>query len=281
MEVHEALAKIAAEAETGKMVFPTSAEMALRVQRALDDPDCSADRLGKLVQAEPLLAARVVAMANSVVYNRSGKAILDVHNAVARIGFKTLRILATSVAVGQLEGMSKVPAHRHLAARLWEHTAHVAALARVVAKHVTHQDPEEAFFAGIVHEVGGFYLISRADAHPGLLEGEHGSLADWNGDWETKVGHAVLQVLSVPEHVVRGIEGLWDGYLAMPPASLGDTLLLADQLAEVESPLSILAGYGREGMTPRIDVSLDDETLSGILAESAEEVESLTAALRS
>lgn len=281
MDVRDALEKIATEAETGKMVFPTSADMALRVQRALDDPETSSDHLAKLVQAEPLLAARVVAMANSVVYNRSGKTIVDVHNAIARIGFKTLRILASSVAVGQLQHMSKVASHRELAARLWEHTAHVAALARVVAKRVTRQDPEVAFFAGIVHEVGGFYLISRADAYPGLLEGEHGSLDAWNGEWESKVGRAVLKVLGVPEEVVHGIEGLWDGYLAMPPESLGDTLLLADQLADVESPLSVLAGYSREGMTANIDVSLDDETLSSILAESEEEVESLTAALRS
>lgn len=281
MEVRDALAKIAAEAETGKMVFPTNAEMALRVQRALDDPDCSAEQLARLVQAEPLLAARVVAMANSVVYNRSGKTIADVRNAVARIGFKTLRVLATSVALGQLEGMSRIASHRDLASRLWEHTAHVAALARVVAKRVTRQDPDVAFFAGIVHEVGGFYLISRADAYPGLLDGEHGSLVEWSGEWEMTVGRAVLKVLSVPEDVVRGIEGLWDGYLAMPPVSLGDTLLLADQLAAVESPLGVLAGFGREGMMPSIEVAIDDETLTGILQESAEEVESLTAALRS
>jgi hypothetical protein len=80
--------------------------------------------------------------------------------------------------------------------------------------------------------------------------------------------------------VLEAIEGMWQGYLAMPPQSLADTLLLADQLAPVESPLAQLAGTGREGIEANIDVALDDETLSSILEESAAEVESLINALR-
>ena len=80
--------------------------------------------------------------------------------------------------------------------------------------------------------------------------------------------------------VTAAIEGMWEGYLAMPPSTLADTLLLADQLAPVESPLSQLAGYGRQGTEVHIDVALDDETLSSILEESAAEVASLVAALR-
>ena len=66
----------------------------------------------------------------------------------------------------------------------------------------------------------------------------------------------------------------------MPPHSLGDTLLLADLLAPVESPLSQLAGTGREGTEARIDVALDEQTMSSILEESAADVASLIGALR-
>jgi hypothetical protein len=76
------------------------------------------------------------------------------------------------------------------------------------------------------------------------------------------------------------VEGLWDGYLSIPPKSLGDTLLLASQLAPVESPLARLAGNAREGTGVNIDVAMDLETLSSILQESAAEVESLIGALR-
>lgn len=280
MNVQETLAKLAAAAQAGEVIFPTTAEMALKVQRMLDDPDCSVDQLARLVQADPLLAARVVAIANSVIYNRSGQTIVDIKSAVSRLGFKTLRVLAASVVVRQMEGMAKTPAHRELAIRLWERTAHVAALANVIARRVTHQDPDAAFFAGIVHEVGGFYLISRAGDFPGLLEGPDGSLAAWAEGGAADVGRVVLQRLGVPAAVMEAIEGLWDGYMAIPPKSLSDTLLLASQLAPVESPLAQLAGNARDGAKIDIDVSLDQEMLSGILKESADDVASLIGALR-
>jgi HD-like signal output (HDOD) protein len=280
MDVQAILTRIAQAAARDDLIFPTTTQMALKVQRVLDDPNCSIDQLGKLVRADPLLATRVVAVANSVIYNRSGRAIDDPRSAVARIGFNTLRVLAAAVVVRQMEGMARTPAHRELAVRLWEHTAHVAALSQVIARRVTHVNPDTAFFAGIIHEVGGFYLISRAADFPGLLEAEHGSLLAWDEGGAAEVGRAVLTRLGAPAAVLEAIEGMWQGYLAMPPQSLADTLLLADQLAPVESPLSQLAGSGREGIEANIDVVLDDQTLSSILEESAAEVESLINALR-
>ncbi|MBI5109161.1 MAG: HDOD domain-containing protein [Rhodocyclales bacterium] len=274
------LASVAAAAESGNLVFPTTAELALKVQRLIDDPDCSIDALAKLVHADPLLSARVVAVANSVIYNRSGRAVADVRSAVSRLGFNTLRVLAAAVVVRQMGSMSATPAHRKLAMALWEHTAHVAALAQVIARRVTRVNPDTAFFAGIIHEIGGFYLIARSGAYPGLLESPHGTLLAWEEGGAAAVGRAVLKHLGAPAPVVDAIEGMWEGYLAMPPQSLADTLLLADHLAPVESPLSQLAGNGREGTAVDIDLALDDETLSSILAESKAEVDSLIEALR-
>ena len=280
MDVQAILTHIAEAAARDELIFPTTTEIALKVQRVLDDPDCSIEQLAKLVRADPLLSARVVAVANSVIYNRSGRSIDDPKSAVSRIGFNTLRVLAAAVVVRQMEGMARTPAHRELAVRLWEHTAHVAALSQVIARRVTHVNPDTAFFAGIIHEVGGFYLISRAADFPGLLEAEHGSLLAWDEGGAAEVGRAVLTRLGAPAAVLEAIEGMWQGYLAMPPQSLADTLLLADQLAPVESPLAQLAGTGREGIEANIDVALDDQTLSSILEESAAEVESLINALR-
>lgn len=280
MDVKAVLDRIAEAACRDELIFPTTAEMALRVQHLLDDPDCSIDQLAKMVQADPLLATRVVAVANSAVYRRTGGAIADVRSAVSRMGFNTLRALAAAVVVRQMEGMARTSEHRQLAVLLWEHTAHVAALSHVIARRVTHVDPDTAFFAGIIHEVGGFYLISRAADYPGLLDGAHGSLLAWSESGEADVGRAVLKQLGAPAAVLEAIEGMWQGYLVMPPQSLADTLLLADHLAPVESPLSQLAGNGCEGIKASIDITLDGQTLGGILEESAAAVESLIAALR-
>ena len=277
MDVRTALEAITADAARGDIVFPTHTEIALRVQRLLDDPDCSIDALGKLISAEPILSARVLGIANSIAYNPGGRAINDLKSAISRLGFASLRALAAAIIVRQMREMSKDAEHRSLAGKLWEHTAHVAALARVIAKRVTRQNPDAAFFAGIVHEVGSFYLISRANVFPGLLTSD---LELWHDEGEAAVGRTVLQALEVPAHILEAMETLWSGFLAMPPTALGDTLLLADELSPVESPIDALAGMSRKGMKVELEVVIDNETLSSILAESAEEVSSLIAALK-
>ena len=276
MERYQILRKIAAELERGEVSFPTHAQVALQLQRALGDPDCHVDEATRLIKAEPLLAAKVVALANSTAFNASSRAITDVRTAVLRLGFRYLRSLASAVVTRQLAVTSSA-SDRAMAAQLWEHTAHVAALAHVIARKVTHLDPETAMFAGIVHEVGAFYLLSRAGEYPGLLDEDFSA---WTETGEADVGRAVLQALSVPPAVVDAIEVCWQGFLALPPATLGDTLLLADELAPVESPLRDLDGTPRQGMAASIDMLIGEETLSEIMRESADDVRSLTAALQ-
>ncbi len=278
MDKQTIFATIAADVAKGELAFPTSAQVALKIRQTLDDPDCHVDTAAKLVQAEPLLSARVVAVANSVAYNRTGREITDVRTAISRLGFRTVRSLATALVTRQMAG-DQIPAlHRDLVNQLWEHTAHVAALDHVIARRVTHVDAETAMFVGIVHEVGGFYMMSRVKDYPDLLDGDFSA---WIEGGEAEVGRAVVKALAVPESVFTALEDYWDGYLALPPVTLADTLLLAEELAPIASPLHKLGGRERgEGMTASIEVSLGEETLSGILAESADVVESLIGALR-
>lgn len=234
MDRLEAFKSIAAQAGRGELTFPTNVDATLKLQRALNDPDMHVDGAAKLVQAEPLLAARTVAIANSAAYNRSGNSITNVRGAVQRVGFRTLNALAAAVIVRQLGSKITDPVLRAKADQLWQHTAHVAALAQVIARRVTKVDPETAMFAGIVHEVGGFYLLSRAAEFPGLLDGEPD---EWIEYGEVAIGRGVLAKLGVPVAVMEAIEAMWDGLRALPPETLGDTLLLANDLAPLTSPL--------------------------------------------
>ena len=274
----EAFKTIASQVAQGELAFPTGARVALKVRQALEDPDCPADKAARLIQAEPLLSAKVIAIANSVVYNRSGREITEVRESLARLGFRTVRSLAMALVTRQMAGVTTDKKHLAMINQLWEHTAHVASLANVIARHVTHQDPETAMFAGIIHEIGGFYMISRASEFPGLLEGD---FTDWLDAGEVEVGRAVLNKLSVPESVAAAIAAFWDGFLAMPPATLADTLLLAEGLAPVPSPLHQLEnGASNEMTAASIEMMIGEETLTRILNESAEEVGSLTEALK-
>jgi hypothetical protein len=276
MDRLSALKSIAAQAGRGDLSFPTNVDATLKLQRALNEPDCHTEMAARLVQAEPLLAARTVAIANSVAYNRSGHDVTNVRAAVQRVGFRTLGALAASVIVRQLAGEITDPDLRARADQLWIHSAHVAALAQVIARRVSFVDPETAMFAGIVHEVGGFYLLSRAEEFPGLLDG---GLEEWLEHGEVAIGRGVLLKLGVPVPVMGAIEALWNGMRALPPETLGDTLLLAKDLAPFPSPLHQRPGATTPASAASIDFATGQGTLVQILAESAEEVKSLTSAL--
>lgn len=269
----DSIYKIIAELGDGEVCFPTHADVAFRVRLALDDPDIHLVKAAQIVQAEPLLAARVVALANSVAFNRAAAPVADVRSAVARLGLKFVRALATAVVMRQMAAGVQSPAARALAVRLWEHTAHVAALAHVLARHFSRQVPDAALFAGIVHEVGGFYLIAQMDAHPGLLA-DGGVLP---ADAGVAVGEAVMRALAVPADVLTAVEFLWHPTsAAFPPATLGDLLVLANRLTPIASPLEA----PEPESLPPVENSAAEALLAEILEESAEEMDALTSALR-
>ncbi len=286
----EILQQLIADASHGPLDFQTHATVTLRVCTALDDPDIPLPTAARLVQAEPVLTARVVAMANATAFNRSGRSIGDVRTAIARLGFRNVRALATGFLARQIATGRGVatPRQRDMAGQLWQHTAHVTALAHTLARRVTQVDPELALFAAIIHDIGGFYLIARASDFPALLEGD---AAEWREDdvmaLKVELGRKVLQALKVPQAAMEAVEVYWDGYLAIPPHTVGDTLLLAEDLAPLPSPFrdnEIPRGLNSpikdRGAAASIEMVVGTDTLSEIIAESAEEVASLAAALQ-
>jgi hypothetical protein len=89
----------------------------------------------------------------------------------------------------------------------------------------------------------------------------------------------VLLRLGVPAPVMGAIEALWNGMRALPPETLGDTLMLANDLSPVASPLHERAGALSRQAAATIDFTTGEGTLARILEESADEVRGLTAAL--
>jgi HD-like signal output (HDOD) protein len=273
----EAFGYIAAQAARGDISFPTSVNSALRLQLALDNPDCHIEEAIRLVLGEPQLAARTVALANSAAFmGHDETPITNVRAAVMRVGYRSLQTLVASLVVRQFGSRIVDPVLRAKAEQLWQHTAHVAALAHVIAKRVTFINPDTALFGAIVHEVGGFYLLSRADEFPGLLDDDP---EKWAELCEEVVSREVMKKLRIPAPVSSAIEALRDGWLSMPPSTLLDTLIMANQFAPVPSPLAAPVPDMPKHSESVLDFVVDDETLASILEESAGEVRSMSAAL--
>lgn len=272
----EALDLIVKQAGRGELIFPTNMAASLKLQHALDDPDCHLEAAADMVLAEPLIAARLVAIANSVAYTRFGGHVSNVRAAVSLLGFRALRTLVAAIVIRQLCSAISDPAIRHKAECLWQHCANVAVLAKVLAREFTEVDPETAMFTGIVHEIDGFYLLSRAEEFPILLDSD--SYAS-NREARASLVHGILLILKIPRPVATAVESISFVPSHKPPVSATDVLSLANFLAATPSPLWESRGGNNTPSIGDMDFSVGSKTLKGVLAASADEIKSLTEAL--
>lgn len=263
---------------SGEVVsFPTFLDITFQVRTALKNPSLSIDQLGKLVGAEPLMSTKIIRLANSAAMNRSGRTIADVNSAIARVGMEAVRSVAFAVAMEQLLNSKKMAPFQALSRRLWEHTMHVAALCRVLARRVPQINPDEAMFAGLIHDIGVFYLLSRAANFPELIA-DPAELHQLLVQWHDNIGHALLAAMGLPEDLLIVVQEHEQERTLTTIGTLADVLFVANKLANVEHgwrDLQFSAPVDADALAHLYDAA----ALDALLVESAEDVASLKSAL--
>lgn len=273
------LEDIAADLSGEEITFPTFLDITFQVRTALKDPNLNVDQLAKLVGAEPLMSTKIIRMANSVALNPSGREVADVKSAIVRVGMEAVRTVSFAVAMEQLLKSKQMQVFEGLSQRLWEHTSHVAALSRTLARKIAKINGDEAMFAGLVHDLGVFYLMSRAVSFPDLVKNKtelHALLIGWHDN----IGHALLSALGSPESILTAVQEHETDRKISDLKTLSDVLYVANKIANRS------ASWRDAEIDPLVDTSMlddifDAETLAEIVAESEEEVASLKSALGS
>ncbi len=271
------LEDIASDLSSDEITFPTFLDITFQVRTALKDPNLNVEQLAKLVGAEPLMSTKIIRMANSVAMNPSGREIADVKTAILRVGMEAVRTVSFAVAMEQLLKSKQMQPFEGISKRLWVHTSHVAALCRVLARKIAKINGDEAMFAGLVHDLGVFYLMSRAANFPDLVADKvelHALLVGWHDN----IGHALLSALGSPEVVLLAVQEHETDREIAELKSLSDVLYVANKIANRSS------GWRDPELDGEVDTSMLDEMfdadmLAEIIEESEEEVQSLKAAL--
>lgn len=272
MDKRESLKIIVEQAGRGELTFPTNTAASLKLQEILGNPDCNLGTVAELALAEPLIAARLVSIGNSVAYTRFGGKVNNVKSAVSLLGLKTLRSLVMAIIVRQFGNSISDPRIRNKSELLWQHCANVAALARVIAHELGDIDPETALFAGVVHEISGFYLLSRAAEFPALLDA---NTSESSTEDDILLARSVLHALKVPKPVALAVESLYNADAhSGSPVTLSHVLALANDLASVPSSLDEFNEEARLRASGSLDLVFEQKTLRMILAESENEIKS-------
>ena len=160
-EGHSLIVEFEQELNTGRFVLPSLPEVALRIRELIDTPDYSMKDLARLVNTDPAIAAKLVKVANSVIY-RGVHHCDDTQTAISRLGLITTRQLVTSFAVLALFETKSHLFKDHMQ-QLWEQSIEVAAYSYVLARALPHFNEAEALLAGLIHSIGEIVVLTYAE----------------------------------------------------------------------------------------------------------------------
>lgn len=135
--------------------LPTLPQVVTTLLALMDDPESSAEDVNRVLERDPALVGKILKLVNSAFYGLTNK-VASVRQAVVILGFNTVRSLAISAAVFDLFGKGRNPLFSRVA--FWTHSIGVAAVSRVLARGESGIDPETAFVAGLLHDLGKLVL---------------------------------------------------------------------------------------------------------------------------
>jgi HD-like signal output (HDOD) protein len=258
--------------------LPSFPDIALRVRKALANPDIAVDEVVRMVSAEPSLAVRLLQLSNSAALNPGGQRITVLRIAIARIGFNLARSATIAFAMSQ---MRRGEAWRGLETRfreLWEQSAQLAAMSHAVAKRVRGVIADQAMLAGMLHAVGKLFVLTRLNRFPVLLN-DPVLYFELEREWHPRVARAILTHWELGgEIVAAACDYEQAGEQRAGPADLRDVLFAARYIASLPAaaPEPDPAIFSAP---PFQRLGLDPGRCGEVLAASASEIASLRAAL--
>lgn len=138
--------------------IPMLPAQAQRVLQLVGDPDVTIATLAAVVSKDPVLATRVLGMANSALFGPM-TSLRSVSDAVVRLGTRTVRNVVVAVS---MQSQFKSPdAYGDEGFRFMEHAIGTAYVAHLIADH-TRGDVDEAFLCGLLHDLGKLVILKTA-----------------------------------------------------------------------------------------------------------------------
>jgi HD-like signal output (HDOD) protein len=133
---------------------------ASRLLALLYDPAVDIDRILQCLHGEPVLAARVLKVANAPYYGQSGR-VGSVQRAVQLLGLTAIRGIAAASALDRL--LPTKAGNPFDPVRFRRHSGAVACAAQALSRRANCAADGEAFLAGLLHDIGMLLLV-KADA---------------------------------------------------------------------------------------------------------------------
>jgi HD-like signal output (HDOD) protein len=240
--------------------MPSVPDVIMRLSRLLEDPNITAEELGQVIQLDTKLTAQLLKIANSAYYGLNRK-IMSIKEAVAILGMKALKSLVYAILSNKMLAVD-LQGYDQRDGALWLNALTGATYAKHLAKYYDYPEPDTAFTASILrdlgkivlntHVQGGFKAIEAAatEKRMGFQQAEEEIL----GFSHTQLGEHVAIKWQFPDRLVNTIRYHHTPSEAPTTLSTEDQLLLG--IVHLADGLSMMtgAGVGGDGLMYPIDI---------------------------
>lgn len=167
----------------------------------LGDENASSNDVARVLSSDQALAGKVLKLVNSSFYGVP-REVTTISRAVTVLGFSGVRNLA--LGFGSVEMMRSLNSAVDMRA-FWAHALATGAAAQSLAMFGARRiDPEEAFLAGLMHDIGAYVLAAAVpDIYAPILEDltndRLAAEAEAVGMTHAQVGQGLLQFWELPE----------------------------------------------------------------------------------
>ena len=144
--------------QSGDVELPVFDDIALRIHREVRENRLDADEMCKILEDDPVLVSELLRMANSSFF-AGLSSVRNLREAAVRLGVKQIASIVFSVSQKKMYSASQGKFNDRLQ-RLWLHSSAASMGCRWLAKCAGYQNlAEEAFVAGLLHDVGKLSLL--------------------------------------------------------------------------------------------------------------------------
>ncbi|MCS6267776.1 MAG: HDOD domain-containing protein [Vampirovibrio sp.] len=241
--------------------MPSVPDVIMRLSRMLEDPNITAEELGQVIQLDTKLTAQLLKISNSAYYGLN-RNIMSMKEAVAILGIKALKSLVYAILSNKML-MADLQGYGQLDGALWLNALAGATYAKHLAKYYSYPEPDTAFTASILrdlgkivlnnHVQGGFEAIeARAlEKRIGFQQAEEEVL----GYSHMQLGEHIAIKWKFPELLINTIRYHHTPSVAPKDMPKNDQLLLA--IVHLADGLSMMmgAGVGSDGLMYPMDIS--------------------------
>lgn len=134
---------------------------------ACQDPHADSRRFESIIECDPALAGRVMWMANKPLFCASAQ-VRNIGHAVSVLGLRRLKSVAMCVAGEAMFSSGKRAQTQRR--NLWNHSVGCAVVAQSIARYLPVVEKDEAFLAGIFHDIGKLLFYETIPEEYSALE---------------------------------------------------------------------------------------------------------------